>query len=395
MKKLLMMIVLCAVLCTIAAVMVGCAQPSHEASSPDRATSQNVVVGSTPEQYERVGLSKGAVDIHEDGYNTLGADGTYEWWYFDCSLDDGSSLVVTFYTRSMMAPDSELNPFVTLALTNPDGTVVNERVSVTAEGFTSSTEQCDITLGDCTARGDLKNYQVVFANDAIQATIDLQSNVQSWRPESGYRFYGDGQEYYSAWLCVVPEGTVAAHITYEGQEHVVAGTGYHDHNWGNHPVWQLQNDWYWGRVEAGPYVAINSYITAAQTYGFESFDVFMLAKDGTVIADDPEKVQFSPADVEIDEQTGIPIASTLRYVYIDGDTEYQVTYTLRKTILATSMLGALTDDEQDKASQDGDQMMYYRFIGDAQIDVYEKGILIESQTTDSALWELMYPGVVR
>jgi len=92
----------------LASALTGCANPSSETESSNEASTldtaaheatpqdnapQKVVVGSTPEHYERVGLTQGAVDIHEDGYNTLGEDGTYEWWYFDCSLDDGSSLV--------------------------------------------------------------------------------------------------------------------------------------------------------------------------------------------------------------------------------------------------------------------------------------------------------------
>ena len=371
-------------------ILAGCSSSSGETQS-----AQKVVVGSAPEHYERVGLTRGAVDIHEDGYNTLGKDGTYEWWYFDCSLDDGSSLVVTFYTRSMMAPDAELNPFVTLAFTRPDGTDISERVSVSAEAFTSSTEKCDVKLGACTAEGDLKYYRVHFENDAITADIELTSNVESWRPETGYRFYGDDEEYYSAWLCVVPEGSVKAKITHNGQTQAYTGTGYHDHNWGNHPVWQMQNDWYWGRVEAGPYVAITSCITAAKPYGFQQFNVFMLAKDGVVFADDPSKVEFHADDIEKDPETGIPIASALTYIYRDGDVEYRVSYKARKMILATSMMGALSEEDREEALSADDQMMYYRFVGDAQIEVYEKGDLIDSQTTDTSLWELMYPGVVR
>ncbi|MCL2492230.1 MAG: hydroxyneurosporene dehydrogenase [Coriobacteriia bacterium] len=379
----------------LALSLIGCARSSDDAEPLEVTTAQSVVVGSTLEQYERVGLTKGAVDIHEDGYNTLGKDGTYEWWYFDCSLDDGSSLVVTFYTRSMMAPDAPLDPFVTLALTRPDGTDISERVSVTAEGFTSSTDKCDIVLDACTASGDLKSYHVHFENDTIQADIELESNVESWRPESGYRFYGEAEEYYSAWLCVVPQGSVTARISLDGEEQTLLGTGYHDHNWGNHPVWQMQNDWYWGRVVAGPYVSINSYITAAQAYGFEPFNVFMLAKDGAVIADDPSKVEFNTYDIVPDPETGIPIASTLEYVYRDGDREYRVSYTLRKTILVTSMIAALSDDAKDLALEAGDQMKYFRFVGGATIEVYERGALVESESTEMALWELMYPGIVR
>ena len=384
-----------------AVLLTSCSQaqaPSNEAPSPvERADEQpqKVIAGSLPPHYEKVGVSEDTIDVFEDGYRTHGDEGTYEWWYFDASFEDGTSLVITFYTRSMMNPDAELSPFVTLSLTYPDGTKVEERVSVLASEFSSSTEKCDIQLGGCSAEGDLKNYRVVFENERISAEVTLVSNVASWRQATGYRFYGNSEEYYAAWLCVVPEGSVSATVTLDGESRTYRGTGYHDHNWGNHPVWEMQNDWYWGRVEAGPYVAITSSITTAEMYGFKRFPLFMLAKDGVVVTDNPDGFGFEANDNTFDPDTGIPIASEVKFTCTVGDTEYRVSYFLRKTILATSMMPALSESQQQQAKEAGNLMMYYRFVGDATIEVYEGGELIDKQATDNALWELMYPGVIR
>jgi hypothetical protein len=37
----------------------------------------------------------------EDGIRTSGEKGTYEWWYFDAHLDDGSTVVIVFFTKFM------------------------------------------------------------------------------------------------------------------------------------------------------------------------------------------------------------------------------------------------------------------------------------------------------
>lgn len=374
--------------CALAATLfVSCAGAGGGAQK-----AQKVVVGASPEHYRRLGLNENKVEIQEDGTNTKGADGTYEWWYFDAYMEDGSSLVVTFYTRSMMNPDAPLAPFVSLEWNGADGTEVSERVDVPAEDFYASEERCDVRIGDAYIRGDLEEYDVYFSKGDLEVTAHLSANVPSWRQDTGYRFYGDGEEYYAAWLCVVPDGDVTATVTVAGETKSYTGSGYHDHNWGNHPLWQMQNDWYWGRAKAGPYVMVTSYITTAEAYGFKPFTTFLLAKDGEIIADDPGKVTFTAADEAIDPATGIPIADTLAYHFTDGDTQYQIEYRRDDTILAASMQGALAEAQREQAEAAGNRLMYYRFIGAATIEEIVNGRVADTQTAPSAIWELMYPG---
>ena len=48
---------------------------------------------------------------------------------------------------------------------------------------------------------------------------------------------------------------------------------------------KLINHWYWGRAQAGAYSIVASYITAEATYGSTELPIFMLAKDGAIVAD--------------------------------------------------------------------------------------------------------------
>lgn len=57
-------------------------------------------LGSTAEDYERIGIRPDQVLPWEDRARSDGSKGTYEWWYFDAHLDDGAKLVVVFLTKN-------------------------------------------------------------------------------------------------------------------------------------------------------------------------------------------------------------------------------------------------------------------------------------------------------
>src|SRR5882672_6395758 len=100
----------------------------------------NVVLsrlGSTAEDYARIGISPDQVAPWEDGARTDGGPGTYEWWYFDAHLDDGAKLVVVFFTKQFTVIDRPLTPVVRIDLTLPDGTTLEKFVELDAENFSA------------------------------------------------------------------------------------------------------------------------------------------------------------------------------------------------------------------------------------------------------------------
>lgn len=48
--------------------------------------------------YAKLGIARNKIAMAEDGLHTNGKFGEYEWWYFDGRMDDGSSLVIVFYS---------------------------------------------------------------------------------------------------------------------------------------------------------------------------------------------------------------------------------------------------------------------------------------------------------
>ena len=72
-----------------------------------------------PEDFAKLGIQPGRIEVFEDGMRTEGGPGGYEWWYFGSHLNDGSSLVIVFYTKPQLNPDGELAPFASLELNRP------------------------------------------------------------------------------------------------------------------------------------------------------------------------------------------------------------------------------------------------------------------------------------
>ncbi len=100
----------------------------------------------------------------------------------------------------------------------------------------------------------------------------------------------------------------------------------------------LINHWYWGRAQAGDYSIVASYIYAEKAYGNAQLPIFMLAKDGKIIADDARKVRFHLEDEHMDPKSGKPVANVVVYEYEDGPERYRVSYRRSETIVDEQLI---------------------------------------------------------
>ncbi|MBR6709854.1 MAG: hydroxyneurosporene dehydrogenase, partial [Clostridia bacterium] len=326
--------------------------------------------------YERMGLKRGTVELWEDGARVDGSRGTYEWWYYDSHYPDGTVLVLFFYSKMPISVDGPIKPIASMELTLPDGRKFSEEVYATIEESHYATEQCDVKIGDCWCRGDLKHYDVVFRGKTMSATLTLDGTIRAWRSQTGSIFFGDNEEYYFAWLPAIPEGRAVADVTYDGGKTLhLEGSGYHDHNWGNVSMLKLMHHWYWGRAKIGDYKVISSWITGEKKYGYQEFDVFMLAKGGEILGDNANHtLKFLPQGRYIDEETGKPVYRQVIYEYTteSGD-EYRITYDRRGDINKTCFVDVLPRPLGLLAKLVGFDGGYLRFEGVATIEKFENG----------------------
>jgi hypothetical protein len=344
--------------------------------------------------YLRLGLSKTGVEPWEDGMRTSGAPGTYEWWYFDAKLEDGSALVVVFFTKSMLEVTKPLSPLVTVTLTDPSGRkVVDQSYSGRPEDFSASREGCDVRIGKNRITGDLHSYRIVLDLAGVKADLAIAGMAPAWRPGAGQILFerGSGRRYF-AWLPSVPSGRISGSLEASGERREVSGSAYHDHNWGDASILDLMHDWYWGRAEVGPYTVISSYITANASYGGGSTPIFLLARGGKVLAEDGSKVRFSAEGAYRDEYTGKPAARKLVYDYDDGQVRYRVTYEREGDIERVRFIDKVSGLTRVLAGIAGFDGAYIRFTGKVTVERLEDGVAVETATRDAAVWELMYLG---
>jgi hypothetical protein len=78
-------------------------------------------------------------------YKNFRRKGTYEWWYFDAHLDDGSTVVINFFTKFMTRYNKTLT-LVTLNIDKANGTKIEKSFSVIQTIFCSK-DSCNVKIG--------------------------------------------------------------------------------------------------------------------------------------------------------------------------------------------------------------------------------------------------------
>jgi hypothetical protein len=351
-------------------------------------------LGSTAEDFERIGIKPDQVLPWEDGARTDGRAGTYEWWYFDAHLDDGAKLVVVFFTKNFTDINRPLAPMIRIDLDLPNGTSYNKISDLKPEAYTASRDRCDVRIGDNFFRGDLHRYTITARIEDLGVDVTLTGEVPAWRPGTGHLYFGPHDDHEFDWLPAVPQGAVDATYSVGGETHTASGVGYHDHNWGNAPMNSLINHWYWARGQAGPYTTVASYITAEEKYEYAELPIFMLARDGTVVADDATKVTFEELGTYTDTDSGKPVANVTRYTYTDGDDTYIVTFTRYRDLAVNRLIDELHGPKKVAARLIRFDGAYLRFTGELRIEHQRADTVVDSYA-DSAIWELMYLGKTR
>jgi hypothetical protein len=339
--------------------------------------------------YEKVGIKK-EIQPFEDGLRVAGKKGEYEWWYFDCKFQGGGNLVIVFFSKPMTSFENGLAPYVSIDLSLPEGKGDVHREFACKEGdYSFSTDGCDIRIGECTLKGDLKNYEIYYKDERIEATLSLEGSVPSWRPCAGQIRFGEKD--YFAWLPSVPEGKARATVTENGETRTFEGTGYHDHNWGNKLMFFLMHHWYWGRAKIGDYVVVSAFITANKKHGYVETPVFMIAKDGKIIAENTDCLAYEEKDYTFDPVTKKHFAKTIVYDYNEGDKRYKISYELENSIEQKGMKSEVTPLQNVALLLIGLRGSYHRVGGTATIECYEGERLLE-KIQAPAIWEQMYFG---
>jgi predicted secreted hydrolase len=341
--------------------------PAHDL--PDTAEVRQSMAKAQADGLAALGLNPERVEVWEDGYRAAKtADSTFEWWYFDCQFDDGSTLVVTFSNKPHTDPSGPLTPTVLLIRQLPDGSRVHVEPTFSAEQFTASTEGCDVRIGPNTVSGDLTTYTLHVESDSLVADVTISRAAPSWRPGAGISYFDAKQSHYLAWVVPVPYGTVEATITENGTTSTHSGTAYHDHNWGNHLMGSFLDHWFWGRAHIGDYTLVYVRMTTKGLLGLGAINIptFYLAKGEQIITDD-----LLPLRLE----TGVEVAGPGHQSYPERldwtwkSDRGSIALTVTNPTLIESLDMAVPRHGLARLAHASEHPMYYDFNADAELSI--------------------------
>ena len=131
------------------------------------------------------------------------------------------------------------------------------------------------------------------------------------------------------------------------------------------------------RAGVGPCPVIASYITATEAYGYETRIVYMLGRDGRIIADDDPKISFEPDRIAVEGKTGKPVADVTRYAYRDGDTRHLVSFEREKTTLQAIFTDRALLLKRTIARLIGFDGACHRFTGKVTIEKFKGRVRLE------------------
>jgi len=336
---------------------------------PDTPEIRATMAAGQAEGMKGLGLASSTVEKWEDGYRAAKtADSTFEWWYFDCQFDDGSTLVVTFSNKPHTNPSGPLVPTVLAIRQLPDGTRRHLEPTFGADEFSASTEQCDVTIGKNSVKGDLDTYEIHLEIEDLVADVSITRAAPSWRPGAGINYFDSARDHFLAWVVPVPYGTVTATITEGGSTSTVTGSAYHDHNWGNHLMGSFLDHWYWGRAHVGEYTLVYVRMTTKGFMGFGEINIptFYLAKGETLITDDLLPLRLvTSGDVPGPGHQSYPTTMAWSWHTDRGS----ITMTATNPTLIESLDMAVPRHGISKLVHASEHPMYYDFNADLELDI--------------------------
>lgn len=207
--------------------------------------------------------------VREDGQRVALADNTFEWWYFDAMMDDGSTCVLNFLSKPPFVNGPPM-PVLQFNISTPVWDRLQSVALMPANTYSAASDRCAVTMGKSSVMGDLHTYMIHAEGAAedgtpMQADLTLRRVVPGWRT-GPYLTPDEAATIFLGEQVVIPSGTVEGTLSYGGASYNVRGNCYHDHQWGGIGVPGAADVvlkyWYWGRVQAGDHA-----VAVAQVYG--------------------------------------------------------------------------------------------------------------------------------
>lgn len=215
--------------------------------------------------------------LSDDVWHKL-SNSSYEWWYFDAISEDGNSLVITFFyglpfspyynkkitkdkTQGTQLADPKEHAAIYFCFYGADKVnmplayVLNEYSS----NYNFSKTEPLVNIGKTSLSYDA-NRGFLIKLDALALWGRRVSGELVFKPDFFPSINWPDSNSEHLWNCVAPRCKVNGELTITGliktRKILFRGLGYHDHNYGSHPMHYDMKRWHWGRLHTKELTAI-------------------------------------------------------------------------------------------------------------------------------------------
>lgn len=317
----------------------------------------------------------------------------WEWWYFDAHFDDGHRCVLELQTPNLLNMFADQCAMLFNVYT-PDGVEHNNIVPFPGSMWRSSTETCDVAIGDNTIEGYYPEYHVRFSHDGMACDLTFTNLVPGWTRGTGAIMFGPPErEQLFGWVVAQPRAKVSGTITVGGEEHRVEGLGYHDHNWGSGFLPSYVSHWIWGRLSTERFTMIFADIATTRKVGRYQVPLVFLARDDRIVLESV-RAECRPSRYVDDSKRFQVYPSVVDFSFAEREVTGEFRFEVQRELEMVDMFGEkLPSALVNPLGKLLFGPAYYRFLAD-----YEGVITIGDERYElsgETHWEYMIMGLRR
>ncbi len=161
----------------------------------------------------------------------------YEWWYANVK-GEHNAILLFFFTFGNLN-----NPLLSFVGVASFFFTENETIeSITAYPFICYSldyEKCNVSIAGNRFYEENGKFFIEYEKKDFSVSVEIESKGMAFGREAT----PIKEWQWAAWHVAVPYGIGKARITYKGNEYVIEGKAYHDHNWGMAKMGFFRWDW--------------------------------------------------------------------------------------------------------------------------------------------------------
>jgi hypothetical protein len=137
----------------------------------------------------------------DDGSHIYKNDDYYEWWYVDCSFENGYHTAVTLFYMNMFS--KPICPSMQIMAYKPDGTRIFRYDVCKPEETYACADWCDLRMKDSWLK-DMGNgtYEIYIMINKVGAKLTFRNAVPGWRAGTGFIYNNEDKGKGQVGLCL-------------------------------------------------------------------------------------------------------------------------------------------------------------------------------------------------